>query len=75
MRRTLPLLLAVFLAVAAGGWCISWFAQAAEARKMVDQAIASLNEKQRYVTYDAIETSGFPFDVVVSIVKPHFSGR
>jgi len=75
MRNVILIALAVFIAVAGGGYCISWYAQAAQIRRSIEQVINKANEQQKYITYDAIETTGFPRDIYVSVVRPHFAGR
>ncbi|MDE3016760.1 MAG: hypothetical protein KGI29_07595 [Pseudomonadota bacterium] len=75
MRSVFLIGLAVFLAVAGGGYCIGWFAQASRMKAGLEEAIASLNARQNVLTYRAIETSGFPGDVTVAIINPRFSGR
>jgi len=75
MRKVILISLVIFFAVLAGGYCISWFSQAAQIKRGIEQAIVNINQQQKYLTYDSIETSGFPLDVNISIIKPHFSGR
>src|SRR5262249_37397929 len=75
MRKIMLVSLVVFCVVVAGSVGITWFLQAATARKNIESAVGAINEKQTYITYDAIETSGFPSSVTVTIVKPRFSGR
>ncbi|MDE3060902.1 MAG: hypothetical protein KGJ06_07815, partial [Pseudomonadota bacterium] len=75
MRKVLLISLSVCLAVMAAGYVIVWYTQAAQVRHGIEKAIASLNAKQTYLTYDAIETSGFPSSLYVSLVRPHFNGR
>lgn len=75
MRRILPLALAVFLVVGAALYCVSWYLQAKTAKDTIEQAIAQINAKQPYITYQSIEISGFPTQVRVNIVNPVFSGR
>ncbi len=70
--RTVFLSLAIFAFVAAGIYSISWFIQAAQIKSATEQAIATLNAGQPVLTYESIETSGFPADVYVTLVKPHF---
>src|SRR5258708_7701137 len=75
MRNLMLISLSVFLAVVAGGFCISWLGQAQATKNAIKHAIARINEKQPYITYDAIEASGFPSNVYVSIIRPRFNGR
>jgi hypothetical protein len=75
MRNSLLLGLLIFTIVASIGYCIVWFDQSSQMKKAIEQAVAQINSQQKYVTYDAIETSGFPTELHVSIVNPHFSGQ
>ncbi len=67
--------LVAFILVAGGALGISWSNNASAVRKEVESRVASLNTADSKVTYEAITTSGFPFSMKVSIVKPHFTGR
>ena len=64
-----------FLLVAVGGISMMWFFQAYHGKNALQQAIAELNQPQTVISYEAIETSGFPNQVIISLVKPRFSGR
>ena len=75
MRSVFMISFIVFIAVGAGGYGISWYSQAVSTKHLVEQFTEKVNAKEKYLTYDAIEISGFPSDVKVSIVKPHFKGR
>jgi hypothetical protein len=75
MRKILLLSLVMFLIVGVGGVSISWYSQASATKRSIEDAIATVNKTEKLITYDAIETSGFPRDVIVSIVKPRFNGR
>lgn len=75
MRNVFLVSLLVFFVVVAGGFGISWYSQAKTTKDAIERIIAKINQKQPYVTYEAIETSGFPTHVYVSIVKPRFNGR
>ena len=75
MRNVFAISLFVFIVICAGGYGISWYAQAASTKRYIEATIAKINEKQPYITYEAIESSGFPSNVYVSIVRPHFKGR
>lgn len=75
MRSIVLVGLLVFVGVVAGGLGISWYAQASATKTAIEQSIARINAKQQLLTYESIETSGFPANVYVSIVKPHFTGR
>lgn len=75
MRRAVVFGLLIFVVIVIAATGITWFFQAAGARRAVEQAIAAVNQQQAFITYDAIETTGFPHKVTVSIVNPRFSGR
>lgn len=75
MRKIILVSLSVFLVIVAGAYSILWFTQASQIKKGVENAIAQINKQQPLLTYESIETSGFPRDVNVAIVKPHFKGR
>ncbi len=45
MRNLLLISFSVFLAVVAGGFCISWFAQAHTTKNAIERAIAKINVK------------------------------
>jgi hypothetical protein len=75
MRSIVIVGLLVFIGVLAGGWGISWYAQASATRDAIEKTIARINANQQFITYEAIETSGFPTNVYVSIIKPRFTGR
>src|SRR5438132_648767 len=70
--RAIPVMVAAFLIVGAAIYCSTWYFQAANARQAVGQIIENLNKTHPSITYSTIETSGFPFDVNVSIVKPRY---
>lgn len=73
MRSAFSIGLVVFVLVACGSWGIMWYAQAKIARQQVEKAIESYNEQKKLLSYEAIETSGFPFKVNVSLIKPHLA--
>jgi hypothetical protein len=75
MRNVLAITVSVFLLIVSGGYVMTWYIQAAQTRTLIENAIARINAKHPLLTYAAIETSGFPKDVTVSIIKPRFSGR
>ncbi|MGE3713894.1 MAG: hypothetical protein AB7F82_05120 [Alphaproteobacteria bacterium] len=75
MRKVLGIAVFAFVAVVAAGWCISWYAQANESKKAVENAIARINANTQYLTYDSLETSGFPTHVKLTLTNPRFSGR
>ena len=75
MRKILTVSLISFLALAVGAFFISWYLQAWIAKKSVVDTIARLNTDSPYITYSAIETSGFPKNVFVTIMNPRFTGQ
>lgn len=75
MRKIILVSLVVFAVVIGGSMVITWFLQASTTKHNVEQLIQAINEKQPYITYDTIKTSGFPSEVLVTIVRPHFTGR
>jgi len=75
MRSIFAISFLVFIAVCAAGYGISWYSQALYVRHSLEQFIDAINAKQKYITYESIEISGFPSDLNVAIVKPHFKGR
>lgn len=75
MRSVFAVAMLVFIAVAAAGYGITWYSQALALQRNIEHAVARINEKQPYITYEALSFSGFPADVKISIVNPHFKGR
>lgn len=75
MRSAIMMGLAVFLVMMACAMSMLWYFQARGTRMAVEQYIAQVNEKQPLITYEKIETTGFPREVKVQIVNPRFKGR
>lgn len=75
MRNVIAMSLVAFIVLTAGGYGISWYAQASATEQNIKAFIDKLNENQKTITYESIESSGFPSNVFVSIVKPRFQGR
>lgn len=76
MRRPAFIGLMVCLFVAAAAIGLTWTVQASRIKSAVENVVAELNSAgQVKLTYDALETSGFPTEVVVSMVNPRFTGR
>lgn len=75
MRNVFLFGLVVFIVVASGGYAITWYAQASAIKDAIEDGITRINEKQKYISFESIETSGFPSKVQVAIVKPRFQGR
>lgn len=75
MRKNAFMALALALAVAAGGFAVTWFLQAKQLKKTLEVYLARLSETAPGFRYEAIEMSGFPSEVSVSIVNPRFTGR
>ena len=75
MRIVILVSVALFIAAMAGGYSIIWYSQARAFRNSVKETIDTFNTKEKYITYDSIDISGFPANVYISVVKPHFKGR
>jgi hypothetical protein len=75
MRTMVLLGLSVFIVIVFGSYSVAWYMQSRALESTVKDGIASLNAKHPYITYDSIETSGYPSDITVSITNPRFSGR
>lgn len=75
MRKNVSVGVFALAAVAAGIWCASWYAQAQNVQRSVEGWINYLNAGQTYLTYDALEISGFPTQVKATLTNPAFSGR
>ncbi len=75
MRSAILIGVAIFIAVLAGGYGLTWYGQAKATRQAIENAVANINKTQKLVSYDRLETSGFPRQVNVAIVHPRFSGR
>lgn len=78
MRSVLLISVSVFLVVVISGFCITWYVQSTHIRHNIEATIASLNSADAahpYITYDRIETSGFPKAVMVTVINPRFKGR
>lgn len=65
----------VFLVVVAGAVSISWYAQASGSKAALEDFVAKLNSEERLISYESIETSGFPSQVVITIERPRFYGN
>ncbi|MFO0388398.1 MAG: hypothetical protein ACK502_01570 [Alphaproteobacteria bacterium] len=75
MRKVLLVGISTLLVVVGVVFCVSWFIQSGEMKKVLEQTIAKINEKQTYITYESIDVSGFPTHIALSLVNPRFSGR
>lgn len=75
MRNALLISLGVLFIVVAGGFGINWYFQAMHARNAIEKAISDINTPTPYITYDSIQTSGFPDTMMISIINPRFKGR
>lgn len=75
MRSALLISLVVFITVVIAGFGLTWFVQAHHMRNSIEQAVNSINAQQPVISYDRMETSGFPQQIVVSLVNPRFKGR
>lgn len=67
----------MFIATLAGGYGITWYAQARATKQAIEQVVANINQgsKTPLLTYEKLETSGFPSTVNVTMLHPHFSGQ
>ena len=75
MRSAILLGLTVCLVVVFGGLSMSWYMQARASRQAVEAFVAQANAKGQILTYEKIESAGFPREVKINIVRPHFKGR
>lgn len=75
MRSVILLSLSVFAVIVTITYCITWYLQVSALESAVKEAFARLNETQQVLTYESIETGGFPDSVTVTITRPHFKGR
>lgn len=75
MRTMVLLGLSVFIVIICGTYSMAWYMQSRALESAVKDGITSLNAKHSYITYEAIETSGYPSDITVTITNPRFSGR
>ena len=75
MRNVIIGSICMFLAMVTGAYCIAWYSQATALKNAIEQSLNTLNASQKLITYDALEASGFPTNLYVSIFKPHFHGR
>jgi hypothetical protein len=75
MRKLILIGLSAFVIIGTAALAINWFDRASVAKDTIKLRLESLNTADSKVTYEAITTSGFPFSMNVSIVKPHFVGR
>ena len=75
MKKIIPLALLMCVLMVVATYCTSWFLQARALRQNVEAWVNSVNNENRKITYDAIETTGFPKEMIVRIRNPHFVGR
>jgi hypothetical protein len=75
MRSMILICVFMFITISGLSYCGLWYMQSRSLRIAMEESFERINEKQQYVSYDAIETSGFPFDINVEIVNPSFNGR
>lgn len=75
MRNVILTAIVLFLAAIGAGYCILWYSQANAMRNSVLYLIDQINTNEKIITYDSVEASGFPKQIVISIVNPHFKGR
>ncbi|MBV8938281.1 MAG: DUF2125 domain-containing protein, partial [Alphaproteobacteria bacterium] len=58
-----------------GAYSLAWYVQAVRARQAAEAFFAGANARGYAVSYQAIETSGFPFTVTIRIKQPHYKLR
>lgn len=75
LRKIVLLTFAVAAILGGAFFCLSWYLQAQGAKQTVADFIARLNADAPYITYQSIDTTGFPTRVSVRINQPKFSGR
>jgi len=75
MRNMVILCVSVFAFIIAAGYSMAWYFQSRELKSFVEEGIKSLNGKAPYITYDALETSGYPFSLRATLINPRFKGR
>lgn len=75
MRSAILMGLVMFILVSCGAYGITWYGQAQATKRSVENLAAQLKAQNIDFTYEALETSGFPSTVNVTIRNPHFSGR
>jgi hypothetical protein len=65
----------VFCVLLFSGLGISWSTQSKKLKQALTEHIETLNNGVPYITYEKLETSGFPWNVYLSITDLRFTGR
>jgi len=71
MRKSILVGLLAFIFISALALSITWFYRASNLKKDIAASFARVVVGDTKITYDDITTSGFPFTMEVTIVKPH----
>jgi hypothetical protein len=66
---------AALLVASIGGFYALWSNNANNTKKEIEQIVTNLNGLNSTVTYDTLIASGFPFELNISIVRPHIMGH
>lgn len=74
MRNPFVILLLLILTVS-GVSGVIWYMQAERFKEHLEKSIANINTGPVQITYDVLETSGFPLEVAVSLVNPKIKMR
>jgi len=75
MPKIIIICVLAFIVTLSGAAGISWYLQAHTMEKNIKEALDTVNKDIPYITYDAIESAGFPYEVRVSLVNPRFTGN
>lgn len=75
MRNLILIFLAVFLFIVVAGGSVLWLVQAAHTKAMIEEAVAEFNKGPAKIAYNAVEVSGFPFEMRAVIFEPRLTGR
>jgi hypothetical protein len=72
-KKKLVMISALIPLIAIGGYTALWFSQANIAKTQIIALIKKLNADREIITYQSIETTGFPSSLIVRIEKPSLS--
>lgn len=75
MRNPILMACIIFCVLLFSGLGISWSTQAKKLKQALTEHIETLNNGVPYITYEKLETSGFPWNVYLSITDLRFTGR
>ncbi len=70
MKKTLPLALLAFVVFIAASWSVVWFIQSYQAKKQVEEMLLSLDPAYGVIKAEEISVSGFPAEMVITLVNP-----